>query len=258
MYDPFGIGFDWGGGSGAGALGDPLGTLKAFSPIAIWPFTDGAGTTLTDISGNNNHATLNAGAEPTWVASPAHLSFNDAHGVNTPSLPAIQGLDIVFRSDNPVSASLSRAVLLANIATALGSGVVLGSWTGSLTNEIIAIAQNTGEGYSNFHRRAWTHATENIAAGIWTLLQSDWQGADPFYNLVVDGVDKANTTVLSPEVWKAGVWGIGNVVSGGGLDGFIGDIAYLVFYPAARSTAQQANCRKALIALMAARGIALP
>lgn len=228
--------------------------------VAEWRFDDGAGQVLTDFSGNGHHGQLGAtsGAEasdPTWVAQ--GLSFDGDDRVVLPALPAIQGIDIVFNSDVLIYKGMVPTILLSNIRNNHGTGIILGGWTGTLTDEIISIGQDVAEGYSNFHRRAWTHTSDNLAAGGWHLLQFDYQGGSPYYNLLLDGVDKANALVNTPEVWKAGVWSIADGLAGGGT-GFAGDIAYVIFYSTARSGAQQAQNRAALQAILAGRGIALP
>jgi hypothetical protein len=228
--------------------------------IAEWRFDDGAGQVLTDYTGNGHHGQLGAtsgadAADPTWTAQ--GLSFDGGDRVILPSLPAIQGVDIVFNSDVTINAPSGQRCLLSNIKDGTGTGIVFGSWTGSLTNEIISIGQDTAQGYSALHRRAWTHASQSVASGGWHLLQFDVRPAPNYYNLVLDGVDKANATVGTPQVWKAGIWSIADGVAGGGA-GFAGDIAYVIFYSTARGDALQAQNRAALAAILAGRGITLP
>jgi lysophospholipase L1-like esterase len=75
------------GTSGSGGLGVGTGSsggTPIAGAIADYNFLDGAGTTLTDHSGNGNNATLEAGAlTPTWTST--GLSFQPGQGVALPA-----------------------------------------------------------------------------------------------------------------------------------------------------------------------------
>jgi chitodextrinase len=229
--------------------------------IAEWRFDQGAGQVLTDYSGQGHHGQLGSttgtdAADPTWTAQ--GLSFDGGDRVVLPSLPAIQGIDIVFNSDATINAASSPQVLLSNIGRDDECGIALGNMSGGITDEIVTVAQHTDVGYASIARRYWSHASDSVAAGGWHLLQSDWLGGAPYYDLVLDGTDKANATSNAPEIWKTGIWAIGDGANAGAGNGFTGDIAYLIFYSTARTPAQQAQNRAALTAILAGRGITLP
>jgi hypothetical protein len=241
------------------AAGDAPPTIVQDGLVAEWRFDDGAGQTLTDHQGGH-HGTLGAtsGAaadDPTWTAQ--GLSFDGGDFVRLPSLPAIRGVDIVFRPNAVISAASPVQFLLANVRD---SGVFsLGSATGLLTNEIVCHQLQQADGYSNNWRVGWSHPSDTVSAA-WHLLQTDVRPATEFWNIVLDGVEKDNVTAGAPQnLFVPGVWAIGSRAGPAlGVNPFSGAIAYLIFYGTARSNEQQAQNRAALASILAARGITLP
>jgi hypothetical protein len=223
--------------------------------VAEWRFDNGAGQTLTDYAGGF-HGTLGstsgvAADDPTWT--PQGLSFDGGDFVTLPTLPAFQGIDIVFRPSSVIN-RLSAAQNL--FSTKSDSGFLLGNFTGALTDEIIGLQQQTLDGYSAAHRRGWTSASESISMA-WHLLQADSRPATQYWNLVFDGVDKANATANTPQAsFLAGIAKIGKRADAGGVF-FSGSMAYILLYSASRTNQQQAQNRVALTSILAARGILL-
>ena len=112
-----------GGGSGSGSSSNGS-TLLAASPLADYTFMDGAGSTLTDHSGNGNNGTLLSGANaPTWTAT--GLSFSGlggtAQGVSLPAaLNATRTFIFVTATRNLTNAldeSVARYVMLLTNST---------------------------------------------------------------------------------------------------------------------------------------------
>jgi hypothetical protein len=91
----------------------------------------------------------------------------------------------------------------------------------------------------------------------WHLLQADSRPATQYWNLVFDGVDKANATANTPQAsFLAGIAKIGKRADAGGVF-FSGSMAYILLYSASRTNQQQAQNRVALTSILAARGILL-
>ena len=220
--------------------------------VAEWRFDDGSGTTLTDYSGNGRHGELQGGTEtPTWTAQ--GLSFDGGDGVFLNSIPAVHGIDLVFRPGSPISRGIGRQDVLGQ---GIDNGLAFGDCVLDFTDEIMTLKQEAAFGYAADHRRAWNHASETISAG-WHLLQLDVRAAPDYWNLLLDGVNKANVTANTPQPFNASNWAIGRARHFGGLY-YAGEIAYLIFYGAPRSDQQQGQNRAALTAILAARGITLP
>jgi hypothetical protein len=227
--------------------------------VAEWRFDQGAGQVLTDYKGGF-HGQLGStagadAADPTWTAE--GLSFDGGDYVKIPALPAIRGVDIVFRPNGAISRMTPVQFLLASIRD---SGVFsLGSATGLLTDEIVCHQAQAADGYSGNWRVGWTSAAGSISVG-WHLLQSDVRAATEYWNIVLDGVEKDNAVAGTPQAaFIPGVWAIGSRAgASAGSNAFSGRIAYAIFYATARTTAQQAQNRAALASILAARGIALP
>ena len=222
--------------------------------VAEWRFDNGSGQTLTDYKGGR-HGTLGAtsGAaadDPTWTAQ--GLSFDGGDFVTLPTMPAIQAVDVVFHVGSAVSRVTSGRMLISH---GNGSDVVgLGSTTGFLTNEIISIIQDSSD-YGSNRRVGWTHPSDTIAAG-WHLIQIDFRSGVPTWDIVLDGVSKANAIVGTPVAFISGPWWFGQHPTGASK--FIGQMAHVVAYSSARSSAQVAQNRAALTSILAARGITLP
>jgi hypothetical protein len=74
---------------------------------------------------------------------------------------------------------------------------------------------------------------------------------------VLNGSGIDNTTVNTPTQFLSGVWAIGKAAHAS-TQFYNGQVAYVIFYGAARTNEQQAQNRSALQTIMAARGITLP
>jgi hypothetical protein len=223
--------------------------------VAEWRFDDGAGQVLTDYKGGF-HGTLGAtsGAaadDPTWTAQ--GLSFNGDF-VSIPTLPAIYGIDVVFKPTSAVTTSSARMDLLSNIND---SGLTLGPCTGNLSNEFITIKQEPAAGYSTAHRRARTQAGGSISNSSWHLLQCDVRAATQYWNIVLDGTEIDNATVNTPTQFLSGFWTMGKAAHAS-AQFYNGEVAYVIFYGSARTNEQQAQNRQVLKSILTSRGITLP
>jgi Fibronectin type III domain len=225
--------------------------------IAEWRFDDGAGTQLTDYSGNGRHGTLGSTtATPTWTAT--GLSFDGGDHVEVPSLPAIEGIDIVFLNDSVISAALVAQTLLSGVGALDNEcGVIFGNMSGGIANEVITACQSIATGHALNARNFWQHASNSVAAGGWHLLQVHWNGTNR-YTVVLDGTSLDNVLTNPMQIWLPGAWRIANDFAAGGDLGLQGDVAYGIFYETALSSAEQAQNRAALAAILAGRGITLP
>jgi hypothetical protein len=226
--------------------------------IAEWRFNSGSGQTLIDYSGNGHHGRLGSTTgsdvnDPVWNAQ--GLSFDGVNDyVALPSLPSIGALDIVFRPTSTVNSTAASMALFSNIGAA---GVLLGSSTALLTNEIVTIHESGAEGYASPNKRAaWTSGSEIISAA-WHLLQLDYDPAlAQRWHIRLDGVDKQNAAVSVPVAFLPGVGRLGANVSAAGTP-YNGTIAYVIAY-SGRFLADRDTNRTALTAFLAPRGITLP
>ena len=219
--------------------------------VAEWRFDQGAGMTLTDYSGNGHDGTLGAGgAAPAWTAE--GLSFDGGDFVTLPTMPAVQAVDIVFYVGSAISAATSGRMLISH---GNGSDVVgIGATTGFLTNEVISVIQDSSD-YGSNRRVGWTHPSDTIPAG-WHLIQVDFRSGVPTWDIVLDGVSKANAVLGTPVAIASSPWWFGQHPTGAGK--FTGQIAQVLAYSSARSSVQVAQNRAALTSTLAARGITLP
>jgi hypothetical protein len=225
--------------------------------VAEWRFNDGAGQVLADHSGHGHHGQLGSttgadAADPTWTAE--GLSFDGGDFVHIGStLPAISGIDIVFKANSIVTPASSPMFLIVNKAD---SGVALGNVTSILTNEIIAIQQNPADSYAASHRVGWT-AVGGSLSNLWHLVQLDRRAATNDWNIVLDGTEVDNAVANAPvPAFLAGTWRMG--ANGVPTRFFLGRLAYVVLYGTARTNEQQAQNRAALTSILTGRGIALP
>ncbi|MGD0443021.1 MAG: SGNH/GDSL hydrolase family protein [Edaphobacter sp.] len=111
-----GLGVGTGSGSGFGFLG----SAPIAGATADYNFLQGSGTTLTDISGNGNNATLGSGAQaPTWT--PNGLQFVNQENV---SLPATLNSSKTFFLGvylSPITDDSNTAVINGNVIPAFVS-----------------------------------------------------------------------------------------------------------------------------------------
>jgi hypothetical protein len=221
--------------------------------VAEWRFDDGSGQVLTDyVGGFHGRLGSTTGADaddPTWTAQGLNFGGNDY--VSLPSLPAVYGIDVVFKPASPLTTSSDRQDFLSNIND---SGVY---FIHEPADAIVAVKQETSAGYSASHRRAWVQGGGSISAA-WHLLQCDVRPATQYWNIVLDGSAVDNATVNTPEPFRAGIWAIGAPVHFPAVLFYSGEVAYLIFYGSARTDQHQAQNRAALQSIMAARGITLP
>ena len=211
---------------------------------ALYWFNEGAGTTVADYSGNAYDGTLGAaGAAPTWTQY--GLSFDGGDNVALPDLPTIRAATIVFyTATNCGPATTARYLFGATAGGSAHVGIALGTVAGTLTNEIVTVLCDTNG------RSGWCDAGGSIAAG-WHVLTVSFSGAQ--WGLYLDGaalpVTNAGTPVAitSPTTPKIGAKSDGSI-------GYTGGIGALITYPFGLTTAQEAQTRGALKAVLTARG----
>ena len=239
------------------AKGAALPTIVQDGLVAEWRFDEGAGQVLGDHTGNGHHGQLGSttgadAADPSWTAQ--GLSFDGGDFVSIPTLPAIYGIDVVFKPTSAVTTSSARMDVLSNIND---SGLTLGPCTGNLSNEFITIKQEPAAGYSTAHRRARTQAGGSISNSSWHLLQCDVRAATQYWNIVLDGTEIDNATVNTPTQFLSGFWTMGKAAHAS-AQFYNGEVAYVIFYGSARTNEQQAQNRQVLESLLTSRGITLP
>ena len=83
------------------------------------------------------------------------------------------------------------------------------------------------------------------------------RAAPQYWRIALDGTGRDNATVNTPAPFLAGIWTVGRAAHALSLF-YSGQVAYVMFYGAARTDGQQAQNRQALTTILAARGITLP
>jgi hypothetical protein len=223
--------------------------------LAEWRFDDGAGTTLTDYSGNGHDGTLGAdGAAPTWTAE--GLSFDGGDIVAVPSF-------------NPSSAEITVWVVIKQ--PTLPSTDEFFFCSGDFIGDGISYFMSFGQGGHTFRAAASDDGTldaghnidkENVATdwadGAWHALAFTYSGSE--LKLYGDGA----LLSFSGGGTASGLFNITeNVIIGALLVGtpiapFSGSIAYITINEIVMDGDQLAAQYAALAAIMAARGITLP
>lgn len=193
---------------------------------AEYPLTEGSGTTVRDISGNNNTASF-CGSVPTWTTY--GLSFTSGC-VQTPIL----------------TFGTAYVHLCPNASAQLGSAGFLAS---NLASNGIAFATNY---FSSFSQMMF------VAPSIWRLSNSTWPSRlNPFSSpsncivaaIAVGATDHIYVNGIEPSYGAQGssssivtIGSTGYVFGNGGASGvfpaFQGTINYVMFYPTQHTAAQ--------------------
>ena len=211
--------------------------------IAYWDCTQLSpdGQTLYDQSGNGYHGTL--GSTPGVdtndpVPGPTGLTFDGDDYVALPLIPSIGAAQVVFYIAAPVTAASDPQYVLGVSVPGPSDfgGIVLGSITGGLADEIVTVVQTGGTAA----RSAWCSASGSVAAG-WHVLTAAWSGAQ--YDIILDGAalpitNTGTPTILTPTAAPY----LGRAYSTFGYY-LTGIIAAARLYPSGLSAAQAAQNR---------------
>lgn len=220
--------------------------------LADIQFMDGAGTTVSDSSGNGNNATFITGHEPTWVQNGLQFSTN-TQGISLPaavnsgqtfeiqacpdSMPASGG---IFKTNQyPIFISSSLGMTGLNLLyTGAGNGVYqIGIAAGGGNQDL------TTQTFSGCHLYTYTLGT----------------GGAVLDHLYIDGVEVPYTQQGA----SAGKQASGNLFFGNsgispyGTSGFIGTVYRLRILSAQLTSAQVASDANVLSSQTSARGVSL-
>lgn len=223
---------------------------------AIYLCNEGAGTTLTDYSGNGKTATFGAGAAaPTWTQYGISLDGGDKVEVGELAGVTAYAVEVVFYTASAITPSApaggnSLINLTINTGANNGGAILIGPASSGMTNEIVTLLSNAESKHTG-----WCDAAGSIAAG-WHYLALTWNGAN--YDIYLDGVQKPVTpsagghTPLRPASFVM----LGAARIGAAIDGvyLTGGIAAAAVRPSPLSPAQIAQDRQYFAALLARRG----
>ena len=196
-------------------LGGPAGAVAPAGLVAAYSFDEGAGTTVTDASGNTHVGTI-LGA--TWTPSGRYggaLSFN-----GTNASVDLGALGTFYRAGFTMEAWVQKQTATKNDVA------VLGTWTGSESggpmiwvDHIATHYQLTfNQGLSNY-----LDSGQNPVGGTWQYLSVTFDGTTArFY---INGTEVANRAVTvsagSSNSWRIGAYG---GTPGGFFDGLIDEV----------------------------------
>lgn len=213
------------------------GTFVGINPIAgataEYPFIDGSGTTVSDISGNGNTATFSSSPAPTWTTYGITINSVGASANQYVQTPVKTWKTVII---NVCSPPLNAGVIGLSNLTVGGTfpdGLYLYMDT-SLS--VPSIATYYPGLYNNGHGLVTSTTTlANLCSNIaWTLDTSDHiyiDGNESAY--AVHGASAANVTTTTTG-YALGSSGAGST---NGVT-FIGEINYTVFYSTALSQTQ--------------------
>lgn len=154
-----------------------------------------------DQSGNGNHAIQNTTSNQPRIVNTGVLEVDSN---NRPAIyfdgsnyrlpvgninQSAYAASIVFNPSNTINSATTTNELNINWNGTTG-GIRTGSFTASLTNEIVTISSSGSE------RNGWTSASDSISANSNHLLATYWDGSK--YNIVFDGTSKTITTFGTP------------------------------------------------------------
>jgi len=226
--------------------------------MAEYRLLEGAGTTITDYSGNVRNGTFGASA-PTWIANTGGLFFPS--GVpNFVSLPAslnsAQTIMVYFSFDSSTVSTGSPALVAGN-----GNGAVTPN-----SQALLLYSINADDGYgsatqSGYRIRSWGNnnfgnAARNVFQGVGsvalTLGATDrlyQNGVEVQYNL------SNRATAGFQTVGNYQLGGTANTMGIGLNTFFAGNIYYAVFYNRVLSPAEIAQNHSYMQSVMLSRGV---
>lgn len=197
--------------------------------VGYWNFEENAGTKAGDASGNGNTGAISGAS---WVNGKRGkaLSFNGSSNIvnagNTGK--TILGVSFWMKPNSSItSVSTGGVISFDGNTNPGGEAIMLGNFTGLLSNEIIGIGGNTAGGGSE-GRTAWCSATESISSD-WHHIAFSWQDAGSYYDVYLDGVLKTNCSSLPQSQYvgsniKLGWGGIGSVQPSSYFNGLIDEV----------------------------------
>ena len=155
--------------------------------VAAWPFYEGSGTTLNDISGNQNNGVITGGI--TWVGGRAGYALSFANSTS-------QYVDIPTSSvlNLTTAATFSAWINVANSPTA--SYTILSKGTGNGGDGYIFNVGGNGStdpklALSLYDGTTWDTVTGAlVTAGAWCHAVAVWDGAN--VTIYVNGVNKGS------------------------------------------------------------------
>lgn len=216
--------------------------------VAHYKFNEGSGQTLTDHSGYGNHGQLGSTsgvdtADPTWTGQGLSFGGDDYVGIGNVG-KTMRTMQFVFYNNIAIDASSTVQVLVNFSTTGSPSYLSLGSVTGNLTNEIIALRATGSEG--------WCDATASISIG-WNILDLRWNGFT--FDIILNEVNKplsVYTTMVPPTVSQLE---LGRYA--GGSSYFNGLQGYLLLYDVSLNNLELKQNRKAIKEILQVRGVSL-
>jgi len=212
------------------------------SLAALYLFDDGAGTTLTDYSGNDLHGTLGAaGAAPTWATE--GLSFDGGDHV---SLPGGGALDL--------SGNNAALAVVCNLSADANPGQIIGAhgpnpfpgYTVESRNGVFYIYTNGGgsdASGSGDRRNTWSAFIAILTAGTLTFYLNGNSIGSPVAGNSITEYTGAKS--IGSNAVKSGAW-------------CTGKICFAAVWDAAISSDDAATVYSNLQIIMAGRGVTLP
>ena len=165
------------------ALKSILGIIRKGLELSI-PFTESG----KDFSPNGNDATLKTGKA---------LSFdglNDSVVIGDTSYNA-NTISITFKNESDITSATAQQFLM-NIEGAGYYGLVLGSFTGTLTDELITVVDSSG------NKNSFESSTEVISAGVHRIVIV-YNSSNSYYDIYLDAVKLNLTTIDTMSVIPA-------------------------------------------------------
>ena len=123
-------------------------------------------------------------------------------------------IEVWFKPDVTIDKDTSGQAILQ--LTDSNNVIMLGSWTGSITNEIISVGTGTA-------RDSWASATDSLNAGQWYYLVIVWDGSN--YQIYLNGKQMPLTSVNAPSLMSASNILIGKRDAGGYFNGQVGGVS---------------------------------
>jgi hypothetical protein len=227
--------------------------------IGQFPLTEGAGTTINDVSGSGNNGTLCAAA-PTWIANTGGLSFTRA-STQCATFPSALNSAVTIQ----VFVGWQWSIFTGNSefnCLVCGNNASGASGTAGLIIEEVTYGQVSNQMRPQL--LSWGNAAKTISQaqppGIFmaTVVQSS-VAADTLY---VNGTATINKNAPSPGsggLQTLGVYQLGGRVpiTGSFNSWFQGQIYYVLFYNRALSATEVAQNYAAVSAALGVRGVSV-
>ncbi len=224
-----------------------------------YAFTDGAGTTVADSSGNGNNLSLCSGGNtPTWYSY--GLAFLDtgqpAPGFNCVMTPFTNYGTVYFATVTPAQLlntgtqatyglPASNGPIFMGFSAYAGSGLNIQTQPGvnafQPSTFSAAGPTNVSDGFGGAHVYSFSAGTGNGSLDRWMI-----DGVEPAYT---SQVASASSIAIS----GGGVYEIGTALNNSGYY-WRGVVTYMIVYPGQHTSAQQAAVTRYIQSKLAARG----